>query len=122
MEDTDPGQMLGFENLRPWGNISSIGVHNGEIPWTGNQAYGKNLRIQMGRCPVRSEQQDWTHRESPTNDHLGLFEEALEALAKHQGKLEFMFENIVPMSKVRRASFLTKPLFCTDRSAGCRVL
>jgi threonine dehydrogenase-like Zn-dependent dehydrogenase len=45
---------MGFELLRPWGNISSIGVHNGEIPWTGNQAYGKNLRIQMGRCPVRS--------------------------------------------------------------------
>lgn len=32
----------------------SFGVHNEEIPWTGNQAYGKNLRIQMGRCPVRS--------------------------------------------------------------------
>jgi threonine dehydrogenase-like Zn-dependent dehydrogenase len=45
---------LGFELLRPWGNISSVGVHNGEIPWTGNQAYGKNLRVQMGRCPVRS--------------------------------------------------------------------
>lgn len=45
---------MGFELLRPWGNISSIGVHNAEIPWTGNQAYGKNLRIQMGRCPVRS--------------------------------------------------------------------
>lgn len=43
-----------FDLLRPWGNISSVGVHNGEIPWTGNQAYGKNLRIQMGRCPVRS--------------------------------------------------------------------
>jgi threonine dehydrogenase-like Zn-dependent dehydrogenase len=43
-----------FELLRPWGSISSVGVHNGEIPWTGNQAYGKNLRIQMGRCPVRS--------------------------------------------------------------------
>lgn len=43
-----------FELLRPWGNISSVGVHNGEIPWTGTQAYGKNLRIQMGRCPVRS--------------------------------------------------------------------
>jgi len=40
--------------MRPWGNISSFGVHNEEIPWTGNQAYGKNLRIQMGRCPVRS--------------------------------------------------------------------
>lgn len=45
---------MGFELLRPWGVISSIGVHNGEIPWTGNEAYGKNLRIQMGRCPVRS--------------------------------------------------------------------
>ena len=44
----------GFDLLRPWGNISSFGVHNEEIPWTGNQAYGKNMRIQMGRCPVRS--------------------------------------------------------------------
>lgn len=46
--------MLGFTLLRPWGTISSIGVHNGAIPWTANQAYAKNLRIQMGRCPVRS--------------------------------------------------------------------
>lgn len=45
---------MGFEMLRPWGLISSVGVHNGEIPWTGNEAYGKNLRLQMGRCPVRS--------------------------------------------------------------------
>lgn len=45
---------MGFELLRPWGTISSVGVHNGQIPWTGNQAYGKNLTIQMGRCPVRS--------------------------------------------------------------------
>lgn len=49
-----PALKMGFEILRPWGIISSVGVHNGEIPWTGNQAYGKNLRIQMGRCPVRS--------------------------------------------------------------------
>ena len=46
---------LGFQLLRPWGTISSVGVHNGEIPWTGNQAYGKNLTVKMGRCPVRSE-------------------------------------------------------------------
>jgi threonine dehydrogenase-like Zn-dependent dehydrogenase len=45
---------MGFEMLRPWGVLSSVGVHNGEIPWTGNEAYGKNLRLQMGRCPVRS--------------------------------------------------------------------
>lgn len=47
---------MAFDLLRPWGNISSVGVHNAEIPWTGNQAYGKNLRMQMGRCPVRSMQ------------------------------------------------------------------
>lgn len=45
---------MGFDLLRPWGRISSVGVHNQEIPWTGNEAYGKNLRLQMGRCPVRS--------------------------------------------------------------------
>lgn len=61
---------MGFELLRPWGVISSAGVHNGEIPWSGNQAYGKNLRVQMGRCPVRS-----------------IFPEALEALRRKQDLL-----------------------------------
>jgi threonine dehydrogenase-like Zn-dependent dehydrogenase len=61
---------MGYELVRPWGVISSVGVHNGEIPWTGNEAYGKNLRVQMGRCPVRS-----------------VFGEALEKLKKHQDKL-----------------------------------
>ncbi|KUL85779.1 hypothetical protein ZTR_07395 [Talaromyces verruculosus] len=42
---------LAFDILRPCGVISSVGVHNEDIPWTANQAYGKNLRIQMGRCP-----------------------------------------------------------------------
>lgn len=45
---------MAFNLLRPWGIISSVGVHNGQIPWTGNQAYGKNLTVKMGRCPVRS--------------------------------------------------------------------
>lgn len=45
---------MGFKLLRPWGTISSVGVHNGEIPWSGNQAYSKNLTVKMGRCPVRS--------------------------------------------------------------------
>lgn len=73
---------MGFELLRPWGVISSVGVHNREIPWTGNQAYGKNLRVQMGRCPVRS-----------------LFEEALDMLAKKQDQLDFMTDNIKPLSE-----------------------
>lgn len=62
---------MGFEMLRPWGRISSVGVHNGEIPWTGNEAYNKNLQLQMGRCPVRS-----------------TFEEAMEFLGKKQDILE----------------------------------
>ena len=44
---------MGFELLRPWGVISSAGVHNGEIPWSVNQAYGKNLRVQMGMYDFR---------------------------------------------------------------------
>ncbi|KAF2680292.1 GroES-like protein [Lentithecium fluviatile CBS 122367] len=73
---------MGFELLRPWGIISSVGVHNGEIPWTGNQAYGKNLRIQMGRCPVRS-----------------VFPQALEKLKEHQDKLGFMADKVMPLSQ-----------------------
>jgi hypothetical protein len=38
-----------------------------QIPWSGNEAYGKNLKLQMGRCPVRS-----------------LFPQALEILKKNQ--------------------------------------
>jgi threonine dehydrogenase-like Zn-dependent dehydrogenase len=65
---------MGYELLRPWGVISSVGVHNAEVPYTGNEAYNKNLRIQMGRCPVRS-----------------IFAEALESLERHQDKLGYAF-------------------------------
>lgn len=75
-----PALRTAFELLRPWGTISSVGVHNAEIPWTGNEAYGKNLRIQMGRCPVRS-----------------IFPEALEALRKKQHLLGFMTDKIMPL-------------------------
>ncbi|KAJ4304318.1 hypothetical protein N0V88_001931 [Collariella sp. IMI 366227] len=51
------------------------------IPWSGSEAYGKNLKIQMGRCPVRS-----------------IFPEALEVLAKNQDKFSFMFDKIMPLS------------------------
>lgn len=77
-----PALKMGFELLRPWGIISSVGVHNAEIPWSGNQAYGKNLRIQMGRCPVRS-----------------IFPQALDMLKKKQHLLGFMSDKIMPMSE-----------------------
>jgi len=71
----------GFDLLRPWGVISSFGVHNEALPWSGNQAYGKNLRIQMGRCPVRS-----------------IFPEALDMLKKKQHLLDFMTDKFMPLS------------------------
>lgn len=82
-----PALRTGFELLRPFGTISSVGVHNGEvsqypvlksdilahsvqIPWDGNDAYNKNLTVQMGRCPVRS-----------------VSAQALEVLKRNQHKL-----------------------------------
>ncbi|MCJ1236433.1 hypothetical protein MMC14_004414 [Varicellaria rhodocarpa] len=76
-----PALQMGFELLRPWGIISSVGVHNAELPWSGNQAYGKNLRVQMGRCPVRS-----------------IFPQALDMLQQKQHLLGFMSDNIMPLS------------------------
>ncbi len=85
-----------FELLRPWGNISSVGVHNGEIPWTGSQAYKKNLRIQMGRCPARStfnaqgEVLGVSVRYA-NRWNIGIFPQALEKLQQKQHLLEYVF-------------------------------
>ncbi|EMR70053.1 putative alcohol dehydrogenase protein [Eutypa lata UCREL1] len=76
-----PALRTAFDILRPFGFISSIGVHNAEIPFDGHEAYGKNVRLQMGRCPVRA-----------------VFPDALELLKKKQHLLGFMFENIMPLS------------------------
>ncbi|CAK7245672.1 MAG: hypothetical protein STHCBS139747_007257 [Sporothrix thermara] len=76
-----PALRTAFELIRPFGVISSIGVHNAEIPWSGNEAYNKNIRIQQGRCPVRS-----------------IFSDALEVLAKNQDKFSFMFDKIMPLA------------------------
>ncbi|KAL4894938.1 chaperonin 10-like protein [Aspergillus ambiguus] len=77
---------MAFDIMRPWGRISSVGVHNAEIPIGGNEAYGKNLQLQMGRCPVRS-----------------IFEDALELLVKKQDTLDFMVQDIRPLSQAVQA-------------------
>ncbi|KAJ5156106.1 hypothetical protein N7492_008909 [Penicillium capsulatum] len=81
-----PALRTAYDLLRPWGTISSVGVHNAEIPWDGNDAYGKNLTVQMGRCPVRS-----------------VTPQALEVLKKNQHKLGFMTEKIMPLSQAVEA-------------------
>jgi threonine dehydrogenase-like Zn-dependent dehydrogenase len=70
-----------YDLIRPFGAISSIGVHNAEIPWTGTDGYNKNVRLQMGRCPVRS-----------------VFPEALVVLEKTQDKFDFMFDQVMPLT------------------------
>ncbi|KAF3059227.1 putative zinc-type alcohol dehydrogenase-like protein YbdR [Daldinia childiae] len=76
-----PALKTAFDVLRPFGFISSIGVHNAEIPFSGTEGYNKNVRLQMGRCPVRS-----------------IFSDALKVLARNQHKFGFMFEKIMPLS------------------------
>ncbi|KAF2100886.1 GroES-like protein [Rhizodiscina lignyota] len=81
-----PALRLGFDILRPWGVISSVGVHNGEVPWTANEAYHKNLRLQTGRCPVRA-----------------VFPQALEVLKQFQDRFSFMTDNIVSIEQAVRS-------------------
>ncbi|KAI1106859.1 putative alcohol dehydrogenase [Jackrogersella minutella] len=76
-----PALKTAFDVLRPFGFISSIGVHNAEVPFSGADGYNKNVRLQMGRCPVRS-----------------IFADALKVLAKNQDRFGFMFEKIMPLS------------------------
>ncbi|KAK5629726.1 hypothetical protein RRF57_005441 [Xylaria bambusicola] len=70
-----------YEVIRPFGFISSIGVHNSDMPFTATDGYDKNVRVQMGRCPVRS-----------------VFDDALKVLTKKQHVFNFMFEHIMPLS------------------------
>ena len=65
--------LLGFDMIRPWGQISSIGVHTEKFEVNGLLLYGKNVTMAFGRCPVRS-----------------VFEEALELLVQEQKKVAFL--------------------------------
>ncbi|KAL9120196.1 MAG: hypothetical protein Q9187_003250 [Circinaria calcarea] len=71
----------GFDLLRPGGVLVSAGVHSEGVPWTLAEAYAKNLRLQMGRCPVRS-----------------IFAEALRLFMQKQHLLGFMTEHVMPLS------------------------
>ncbi|KAG9024378.1 hypothetical protein FS837_005387 [Tulasnella sp. UAMH 9824] len=46
---------LAYDLIRPFGVISSIGVHTAPtLPFTGGDLYDKNVSLSFGRCPVRS--------------------------------------------------------------------
>ncbi|KZS98301.1 alcohol dehydrogenase [Sistotremastrum niveocremeum HHB9708] len=46
---------LAYELIRPFGVISSVGVHqNVQVPLNGEELYDKNVSLAFGRCPVRA--------------------------------------------------------------------
>ncbi|KAL0491790.1 zinc-type alcohol dehydrogenase-like protein [Acrasis kona] len=45
---------IAFDSLRPFGVLSSVGVHNSNLPFSGDECFTKNIVMQFGRCPVRS--------------------------------------------------------------------
>ncbi|KAF2143011.1 uncharacterized protein K452DRAFT_248721 [Aplosporella prunicola CBS 121167] len=75
-----------FSIVRPFGVVSSVGVHNGEMPLSAMEGYDKNIQLQMGRCPVRS-----------------VFPQALAVLKENQENLECLTKNIMPLSQAPEA-------------------
>ncbi|KAK5190855.1 hypothetical protein LTR99_000199 [Exophiala xenobiotica] len=68
-----PALKTAYDVVCPGGKISSVGVHNGELPFTAADCYNKNVHIQFGRCPARY-----------------VFNEALQALIRNKGIIEKM--------------------------------
>ncbi|KAK9449722.1 alcohol dehydrogenase [Limtongia smithiae] len=73
-----------FDISRPFGCISSIGVHNSAIPFSATEAYNKNMTIAFGRCPVR-----------------GVFAEALAVMEANKEKLEGFVDLMLPVEKFK---------------------
>ncbi|KAF8543876.1 putative alcohol dehydrogenase [Trichophaea hybrida] len=73
---------MAYEVVRPFGMIASVGVHNGEIPISGSEAYAKNVRLVFGRCPVRA-----------------VFRDALDVLKKRSHLFGFMADKIMPLTE-----------------------
>jgi threonine dehydrogenase-like Zn-dependent dehydrogenase len=102
---------LAFDMIRPFGQISSIGVHTEPINMNGLMMYGKNVSMAFGRCPVRS-----------------IFEEALQVLVREQKKVAFLCGKTMSLEDAPKAyeefeqRKVTKVVFKMDkREAGQEV-
>ena len=78
--------LLGFDMIRPWGQISSIGVHTEKFEVNGLLLYGKNVTMAFGRCPVRS-----------------IFEDALKLLVQEQKKVAFLCGKTMSLEEAPQA-------------------
>lgn len=88
---------LAHEIVRPFGYISSVGVHddNAALPVTGGQLYDKNVTLAFGRCPVRSLQ--------PL---------ALRVLDDMRPHLARIIQRQMPLSKAAEAYFMFEKQLC----------
>lgn len=77
---------LCIDLVRPFGQISTVGVHTEMLQLNGLILYGKNLTMAFGRCPVRS-----------------IFEEALALLVKEQDKVKFLCGKYMPLEEAAEA-------------------
>lgn len=77
---------LALDLIRPFGQISSIGVHTETITLNGMMLYGKNVTMAFGRCPVRS-----------------IFEDALKVLVSEQDKVKFLCGRVMNLEDAPEA-------------------
>ncbi|KAM0418423.1 hypothetical protein ACHAPD_004782 [Fusarium lateritium] len=75
-----------LDMVRPFGEISSVGLQTQTLPLHGPTLYGKNVTIAWGRCPVR-----------------GIFEDALSCLADVQDKVSFLCDYTVRLEDAAEA-------------------
>ncbi|KAL1583148.1 hypothetical protein WHR41_07939 [Cladosporium halotolerans] len=77
---------LSLDLVRPWGSISSVGMHNHALHLEGFQLYSKNATMAFGRCPVRS-----------------IFEDALKLLVKQQDKVRWLCGKTMSLEEAPQA-------------------
>ncbi|EJT96783.1 hypothetical protein DACRYDRAFT_85505 [Dacryopinax primogenitus] len=85
----DSALVLAYDLLRPFGVISSVGVHTSpQFPLNGDTLYTKNVSASFGRCPVRA-----------------MFPLAVDLLVRRRDVLagvggeEALVERVIPMSE-----------------------
>ncbi|KAJ5085669.1 hypothetical protein N7532_010440 [Penicillium argentinense] len=72
---------LAIDLVRPCGIVSSVGFHQGDLPYTAFEAYSKNLDINMGRAAARP-----------------VYGEALKVFAENQDKFADFITHRMPLA------------------------
>ena len=81
-----PALALAYDLLRPFGTISSVGAHKGAIPFSAQDAYGKNISLFFGRCPARS-----------------LYDEALQLMREKREMFKGFTQHVKPLKEAPEA-------------------